>query len=386
MSLTPMMKQYFEIKEKYKDSILFFRLGDFYEMFFDDAIVASRELEIALTGRDCGQKEKAPMCGVPYHSAGSYIARLIEKGYKVAICEQVEDPSKAIGLVKRDVVRVITPGTVIDPNMLDEKKNNYLCCIFLDKTGYGLAYVDVSTGDFFTTEVEIESSNIIDSLFDELGKIMPTEIICNDYIYSNEAISSKMRLRFECMINSYHEWAFDFSFADESIKRQLSVVSLDGLGLRDKKYSIIASGALIEYLREIQKISFNHINKITQYSSNNYMVLDVNTRRNLELTETIRGKTKKGSLLWVLDSTSTAMGGRLLKKWIEEPLLDKSDIEYRLSMVEYLVDNMMIINDIRSLLKDVYDIERLMSKIIYGTCNARDLIALKNSIKVFPQI
>lgn len=381
-----MMKQYLEIKEKYRDSILFFRLGDFYEMFFEDAITASKELEIALTGRDCGQKEKAPMCGIPFHSADTYIAKLIEKGYKVAICEQVEDPSKAVGLVKRDVVRVITPGTVIDPNMLDEKKNNYLCCIFLDEKGYGLAYVDVSTGDFFTTEGILENVDIIDALFDELGKIMPTEIICNNFFYDNEIISSKIRQRFECMINTYHEWTFDLGFAEESIKRQLSVISLDGLGMRDKNYSVIASGALIEYLRETQKTSFYHINKINQYSSNNYMVLDVNTRRNLELTETIRGKTKKGSLLWVLDKTSTAMGGRLLKKWIEEPLLDKKSIEYRLSTVEYFVDNLILINDLRSLLKDVYDIERLMSKVIYGTCNARDLIALKNSIKVFPQI
>lgn len=381
-----MMKQYLEIKEKHKDSILFFRLGDFYEMFFDDAITASKELEIALTGRDCGQKERAPMCGVPFHSADTYISKLIEKGYKVAICEQVEDPSKSVGLVKRDVVRVITPGTVIDPNMLDEKENNYLCCIYLDQMGYGLAYVDVSTGDFFTTEVEPENSNIIDSLFDELGKIMPKEIICNDFIYSNESVSLKLKQKFECMMNPYHEWVFDFDFAEESIKKHFSVISLDGLGLRDKRYSIIASGTLIEYLRETQKISFYHINKIIQYSSHNYMVLDVNTRRNLELTETIRGKTKKGSLLWVLDNTSTAMGGRLLKKWIEEPLLDKKSIEYRLNIVEYLVDNLMLINDLKTLLKEVYDIERLMSKVIYGTCNARDMIALKDSIEVFPQI
>ncbi len=381
-----MMKQYLDIKEKYKDSILFFRLGDFYEMFFEDAITASKELEIVLTGRDCGQKEKAPMCGVPFHSADTYVSKLIEKGYKVAICEQVEDASKAVGLVKRDVIRVITPGTVIDPSMLDEKKNNYLCCIYLDKIGYGLAYVDVSTGDFFTTEGEIEDGSIIDSLFDELGKIMPTEIICNDFIYSNEAIAVKLRQKLECMINPYHEWAFDFGFAEDSIKRHFSVINLDGLGLRDKRHSIIASGTLIEYLRETQKTSFYHINKITQYSSHNYMVLDVNTRRNLELTETIRGKTKKGSLLWVLDNTSTAMGGRLLKKWIEEPLIDKRSIEYRLSIVEYLVDNMMLINDLKILLKEVYDIERLMSKVVYGTCNARDLIALKNSIRIFPEV
>lgn len=381
-----MMKQYFEIKENHRDSILFFRLGDFYEMFFDDAIIASRELEIALTGRDCGLKDKAPMCGVPYHSADSYIAKLIEKGYKVAICEQIEDPAKAVGIVKRDVVRVVTPGTIIDSNVLDDKKNNYLCCIYMNEKGFGIAYTDVSTGDFFTTEKSDENGDIISPLFDELGKILPTEIICNTHLYENTSLTMKIKQRFNCMINEFHQWVFDFDFSKESIKRQLSVVNLNGLGLEDKDYSVVASGALIEYLRETQKISLNHINKITQYSSKNFMTLDINTRRNLELTETIRGNVKKGSLLWVLDKTSTAMGGRLLKKWIEEPLLSRKDIENRLSIVEYLTQNIMLINDIRLLLKEVYDIERLMSKIIFGTCNARDLISLKNSIKTFPQI
>lgn len=381
-----MMKQYLEIKEKHKDSILFFRLGDFYEMFFDDAIIASKELEIALTGRDCGQKEKAPMCGVPFHSADTYIAKLIERGYKVSICEQVEEPSKAVGLVKRDVVRVVTPGTILDTNVLDEKKNNFLCCIFLEEEGYGLAYTDISTGDFFTTEKKIENANIIDSLIDELGKIMPTEIICNSFLHEREKLTTKIKQKFECMINAYHEWAFDLEFATESIKRQLSISHIDGIGLNDKIYAIVASGTLIEYLRETQKISFHHINKITQYSTNNFMVLDINTRRNLELTETIRGKIKKGSLLWVLDKTSTAMGGRLLKKWIEEPLLDRKNIENRLDIVGFLVEDLMLINDIRSLLKEVYDIERLMSKVIFGSCNARDLVALKDSIKAFPKI
>lgn len=381
-----MMKQYFEIKENYRDSILFFRLGDFYEMFFDDAIIASRELEIALTGRDCGLKDKAPMCGIPYHSADSYIAKLIEKGYKVAICEQIEDPAKAVGIVKRDVVRVVTPGTIIDSNALEDKKNNYLCCIYINEKGFGIAYTDVSTGDFFTTEKILESGNLINPLFDELGKILPTEIICNNFLYENTSLTMEIKQRFNCMINEFHQWAFDLDFSRESIKRQLSIVNLNGLGLDNNDYSVVASGALIEYLRETQKISLNHINKIVQYSSNNFMTLDINTRRNLELTETIRGNVKKGSLLWVLDKTSTAMGGRLLKKWIEEPLLSRKDIEFRLNIVEYLAENIMLINDIRSLLKEVYDIERLMSKIIYGTCNARDLIALKNSIKTFPQI
>lgn len=380
-----MMKQYLSIKDKFKDAILFFRLGDFYEMFFDDAITASKELDIALTGRECGQKEKAPMCGIPYHSADNYISKLIGKGYKVAICEQVEDPSTAKGIVKRDVVRVITPGTIIDTKVLEEKQNNYLCCIYLNENSYGLAYTDISTGDFFTTE-KFDDNNIVDLLIDEIGKIMPTEIICNSLLFENKKAVKKIEERFKCMINSYYEWAFDLHFAKDSIKKQFSVISLDGLGLSEKENSIIASGALIEYLRDTQKTIFNHINKITQYSTNNFMSLDINTRRNLELTETIRSKAKKGSLLWVLDNTSTAMGGRLLKKWIEEPLLDKDAIQSRLNIVEYLVDDLILMNEIKDLFKNVYDIERLMSKVIFATCNARDLISLKKSIEVLPRI
>jgi DNA mismatch repair protein MutS len=382
--LTPMMQQYMEIKNKNKDAIVFFRLGDFYEMFFEDAIVASRELEITLTGRECGKEERAPMCGVPYHSANSYIAKLVEKGYKVAICEQIEDPSKAKGIVKRDVVRIITPGTITDLNMLDEKSNNYLCCIYIDHKGVGISYVDVSTGDLFTTE--ITSDNLYNALIDELAKIRPTEIIANDYLFKDENIIKSIESRFNTVVNKYYDWAFDLGIAEEKIKNQLSVISLEGYGLKNKIYSTISTGALIEYLNETQKITLEHLNNIKSYSIDRYMILDTNTRRNLELTETMRGKTKKGSLLWILDKTSTAMGGRLLKRWIEEPLIDKDTINNRLDGVQELTNNLILMDEIKNLLNKVYDIERLIGKVVYGNCNARDLVSLKNSISVLPSL
>ncbi|KNF08923.1 DNA mismatch repair protein MutS [Gottschalkia purinilytica] len=384
--LTPMMKQYMEVKDKYKDCILFFRLGDFYEMFFDDAIIASRELEITLTGRDCGQQERAPMCGVPFHSADSYIAKLVEKGYKVAICEQIEDASKSVGIVKRDVIRVITPGTIIDTKALDEKSNNYLCAIYLDDKGCGISYVDISTGELYTTEIVETYSKTITSIIDELGKINPTEIITNPSMFNKDETFNAIKKKFQSIIREYNDWAFEYSLTEENIKRQLSVISLDGLGLSDKKYSTISTGALIEYLNETQKISLNHINHITTYSINNYMILDINTRKNLELIETLRGKSKKGSLLSILDKTSTAMGARLLKKWIEEPLIDKKRIENRLDIVEYLTEDLILMNDIKDVLNDVYDIERLMGRVIYGNCNGRDLISLKISIEKLPML
>ncbi|RKD34770.1 DNA mismatch repair protein MutS [Thermohalobacter berrensis] len=381
-----MMKQYMKIKEKHKDSILFFRLGDFYEMFFDDAIIASKELEITLTGRDCGKKERAPMCGVPYHSADSYIAKLVEKGYRVAICEQIEDASQSKGIVKRDVVRIITPGTITDDKVLDEKSNNYLCCIYMDKDGIGITYVDVSIGDLYTTQIIGNEKKIERILFDELAKIRPNEIIVNEFLYNNEDLTNSIRKRFNTVIDKFDEWAFELSTAEQKIKTQMSVVTLEGYGFKNKKYSIASTGALIEYLNETQKVSLNHLNNITTYSINKFMVLDMNTRRNLELTETIRGKSKKGSLFWLLDKTSTAMGGRLLKRWIEEPLINIEKINERLESVEELINNILLIDDIKKLLTSVYDIERLMGKIVYGNCNARDLLSLKNSIKVFPKL
>ncbi|WP_202710931.1 DNA mismatch repair protein MutS [Sporosalibacterium faouarense] len=384
--LTPMMQQYMDIKNKNKDSILFFRLGDFYEMFFDDALLASRELEIALTGRECGQEEKAPMCGVPYHSADSYISKLVKKGYNVAICEQVEDPSQAKGIVKRDVVRIITPGTITDVKVLDEKDNNYLCCVYMNENGCGISYVDISTGDLFTTDLIDNMSSASNLLIDELAKIGPTEIIANEFFYKKKDLVNEIEKRFNIVIKKYEDWAFDTEFARDKIKNQLSVISLDGFGLKNRNFAVSSTGALIEYLNETQKTTLDHINNISTYRISNFMVIDINTRRNLELTETMRDKSKRGSLLWVLDKTSTAMGGRLLKKWIQEPLLKLQTITNRLESVETLVNNIFLMDEIKELLKKVYDIERLMGRIAYGNCNARDLIALKGSISIIPEL
>ncbi|WP_427338729.1 DNA mismatch repair protein MutS [Caloranaerobacter sp. DY30410] len=385
-NLTPMMQQYLNIKEKYKDAILFFRLGDFYEMFFDDAILASKELEIALTGRDCGNKERAPMCGVPFHSADTYIAKLVKKGYKVAICEQIEDPSKSKGIVKRDVVRIITPGTITDTKILDDKNNNYLCSIYMDTSGIGISYVDVTTGELYTTEIKGNEKLLINTLFDELAKIRPTEIILNDYLYNKKDIVKIFENKFNSITNLYSNWTYKYDDAKEVILNQMSVLSLDGYGLNKKVYSVLSLGSLINYLNETQKISLKHLNHVTFYTIDNFMMLDINTRINLELTETIRGKNKKGSLFGLLDCTSTAMGGRMLKRWIEEPLINIKDIKKRLDAVDYLFNNFLIVDEIKELLKNVYDIERIIGKIVYGTCNARDLISLKKSISVLPTI
>ncbi|SHH78361.1 DNA mismatch repair protein MutS [Caloranaerobacter azorensis DSM 13643] len=385
-NLTPMMQQYLNIKEKYKDTILFFRLGDFYEMFFDDAILASKELEITLTGRDCGNKERAPMCGVPFHSADAYIAKLVKKGYKVAICEQIEDPSKAKGIVKRDVVRIITPGTITDTKVLEDKNNNYLCSIYMDTNGIGISYVDVTTGELYTTEIKCNEKRLINILFDELAKIRPTEIILNDYLYNKKDIVKIIENKFNSIVNLYCDWSYEYNDAKEAILNQMSVLSLDGYGLNEKVYSVLSLGTLINYLNETQKISLNHLNNVTFYTIDNFMMLDINTRINLELTETIRGKSKKGSLFGLLDCTSTSMGGRMLKRWIEEPLINIEDIKRRLDAVDYLFNNFMVVDEIKELFKNVYDIERIIGKIVYGTCNARDLISLKKSISVLPTI
>ncbi|HHZ01858.1 MAG TPA: DNA mismatch repair protein MutS [Tissierellia bacterium] len=375
---TPMMEQYLGIKEQYKDCILLYRLGDFYEMFFDDAIIASRVLEIALTGRDCGQEERAPMCGVPYHSVEGYIAKLIENGYKVALCEQLEDPSTAKGIVKRDVVRIITPGTIIDQGMLDEKSNNYLSSIYIDK-GFGLAYVDISTGDLYVTENislnDFAENNTNDILIEEVNKIAPSEIIANT-ITGNEAIDSTINL---IDILSYKEYK-------DLILKHFKVLSLDSFGLSENSNAVMALGILIDYLYHTQKTSLDHINKLHFYKLGEYLHLDSSTRRNLELIETIRGKKGPGTLYHVVDNTMTAMGGRLLKKWIEEPLKNMERINLRLDAVEELYENIMVSNNIKEYLKSVYDIERLLSRIVYGNCNGRDLIALKQSLSVLPDL
>lgn len=378
---TPMMKQYFEIKEQYDDCILFFRLGDFYEMFYEDAILASRELEITLTSRG-GKEKNTPMCGIPYHSADAYIAKLVEKGYKVAICEQVEDPSQAVGIVKREVVRVVTPGTIIDNNALDHRNNNYLSCVYLDKknNSLGISYVDISTGELYTTEVAGGDKPLSTILIDEIAKIKPTELIVNSNLMEYPNILDDIKKKFDLLINPYPDWAFEHSSSVDNIKTQFGIINLEGLDLVDKVHSTISVGALLEYLTETQKTSLNNINNINVYSLESYMVLDISTRRNLELVETIRGKGNKGTLLNVLDKTSTSMGARLLRRWIQEPLIDIDKINTRHNIIEYFVNDIVMLSDIKNILKEINDIDRLVSKISFGSCNGRDMMSLKQSI------
>jgi DNA mismatch repair protein MutS len=381
-NVTPMMQQYLDTKEQYSDCILFFRLGDFYEMFFKDAEVASRELEITLKGRDCGLEEKAPMCGVPFHAADSYISRLIGKGFKVAICEQVEDPALAKGIVKREVIRVVTPGTVTDSAMLDEKKNNYLLSIYRKSYFFGLASVDISTGEFAATR--ITWGNTPGKLMDEIAKLSPSEIIANGEFFDDIDLSAEISKRFSVYISRFDDNYYEDGFTTDKIKSRFSEAedTLEECG----ELSANAAGALLEYLEQTQKINLEHIRSITSYRIEDFMVLDISTRRNLELTETMREKAKKGTLLWVLDRTMTSMGGRTMRKWIEQPLKDISDINERLDAVEEFKEKFMVRMEIRELLKSVYDIERLMGKVILGSVNCRDLIALKNSIGQIPHV
>ena len=382
---SPMMQHYLEIKEKYKDCIIFYRLGDFYEMFFEDAVNVSRELELTLTGRECGQEERAPMCGVPFHAADIYISRLIGKGYKVAICEQLEDPKKAVGMVKRDVIRVITPGTVIETNMLDEKRNNYIMSIFKNGIYFGVAICDVSTGDFYATQ--IKSTNNFEKLLDEIARFMPAEIVANDMLYnSNEEING-IKERFDIYISRLGEEFFSEDIS--KIPQDFSLVKEDNKPIEDIEnqiFSIAAINGLLEYFNQTQKIKLEHINTIHFYSVAKYMSLDISARRNLEITEKMRDKSKKGTLLWVLDKTSTAMGGRHLRRWLNDPLIDVGEINKRLNAVKELKENAMFRGDIIELLKKVYDIERLIGKISYGNANGRDLISLKNSVGQIPNL
>lgn len=374
--LTPMMQQYSATKEKYKDCILLYRLGDFYEMFFDDAIVASKVLEIALTGRDCGLEERAPMCGVPHHAVNNYISKLIENNYKVAICEQLEDPATAKGIVKRDVVRVITPGTIIDQTMLEDKVNNYLSCIYLATDGFSISYVDVSTGELLVTEYKHGNNQekLIDTLMGEIIKINPSEIISNK-LTGNELFDSKINCK---------EAVKSIDDYKDIILKHFNVISLDTFGITDNNLAIVSLGILLEYLNDTQKISLEHINKLQYYNIGDYVQLDSNTRKNLELIETIRGKKGIGTLYNVIDYTMTAMGGRLLKKWLEEPLKSYDKINERLDAVDELYDNIIASNNIKEYMKKIYDIERLIGRIVYGNCNGRDLIALKQSISNLP--
>lgn len=383
-SLTPMMQQYVNIKNEYKDTILFFRLGDFYEMFFEDALITSKELEIVLTERECGLDKKAPMCGIPYHAADSYIKKLVDRGYKVAICEQLEDPAVAKGIVKRDVTRIITPGTITDINALNEKENNFLCSVYLNNNEAGLAFVDVSTGELYTTQYLEKNNKLKNFIINEIAKYEPSELICNKALFQVNNCINIIENKIGTYINQYDNFSIDINECEKYIFNQLKTKTLKNNNIYEKNSSIIATGNLIKYLNETQKIELNHINKINYYYSNNYMILDYNTRINLELNETILKKEKKGSLLWLLDSTSTAMGSRLLKKWLEQPLIDANEINKRFDIVEILKDNIILLDDIRKQLMKVYDIERIMGKIAYGNCNARDLISLKKSLESLP--
>ncbi len=425
--ISPMMSQYIETKKAYNDCILLYRIGDFYEMFFDDAEVAANILELILTGKDCGLSERAPMCGIPFHSVDSYIPRLVSHGHKVAICEQLEDASVAKGLVKRDVIRIITPGTVVESNMLDDRKNNYIASIYKKGLSYGFAYSDVSTGEFFTAE--ISSGNNFGKLLNEIAKTAPAEVVVNSEMYNDVVNLKNIKERFNLFaslndlsseldreesvysyiqknggeVSSLNSYLVD----EETLK---SLENTDSIKLKDKnvalfqensttnnilnadgfkemsklKYASKASLILIKYIKDTQKIDLTHINKINVYNVDKYMTLDSVARRNLELTETLRDKNKRGSLLWVIDKTSTSMGGRLLRKWIEEPLLDLNEIALRQDAVEELKNNLMLRNELSEELRKVYDIERLAGKIAYGTVNARELITLKNSISKIP--
>ena len=380
-NLTPMMKQYMQTKEEYKDCILFYRLGDFYEMFFDDALTASKELEITLTGKNCGLEERAPMCGIPYHAVDSYLNRLVSKGYKVAICEQVEDPKTAKGIVKREVIRVVTPGTNLDTQGLDETKNNYIMCIVYMADRYGLSVADVTTGEYLVTELDSQTK-----LMDELYKFMPSEIVCNEAFYMSGLDLDDLKNRLHMAIYSLEAWYFDDALCRETLQEHFKVASLEGIGLSDYECGMIASGALLKYLEETQKNSLSHMSRLTRYAAGNYMVLDSATRRNLELVETLREKQKRGSLLWVLDKTKTAMGARTLRKYVEQPLIDKKSIVKRLDAVAELKDNAICREEIREYLNPVYDLERLVGKITYQSANPRDLIAFQSSLSMLPSV
>ena len=377
MGLTPMMKQYFEIKENYKDCILFFRLGDFYEMFFEDAEIASRELELVLTGRDCGLENRAPMCGIPFHAANSYIGRLISKGYKVAICEQVEDPKSVKGIVKRDVIKIITPGTYIDDSFIDDSKNNYIMSIYLDEenNNFSIAVTDISTGEFLTTETFLTSDSLI---LDEISKFTPKEIIICETL--KEELIHDIKFTVPALVTKK---GITYFKDDEN-----SILDMQFKEDKDKLTPLTykASLALVKYILDTQKISLSNINKITVYNIKDYMTIDLNTRRNLELTENLRENTKKGSLLWVLDKTKTSMGSRNLRRWIEEPLINKEKIQERLDGVYELFSNIYLNDNLREALDDIYDIERILGKISNKNVNAKDLIVLKSSIEKIPNI
>ena len=376
-----MMVHYCQTKCAYKDSILFYRLGDFYEMFFEDAKTVSRELELTLTGKDCGLSERAPMCGIPYHAAETYINRLIDKGYKVAICEQVEDPKTAKGIVKREVTRVVTPGTNLNMQELDEGKNNYLMAIVCVGDHFGVSTADITTGDCYVTEIDEERK-----LWDEINKFLPAEIICNDAFLVSGVDVDDLRNRLHISVFALESWYFGDDLCKQTLLEHFKISSLEGLGLADYDSGVIAAGSLFRYLLDTQKNTMEHMNKIIPYTTDRYMVIDSSSRRNLELVETLREKQKRGSLLWVLDKTKTAMGARMLRNFVEQPLIDADAINERLDAVTELNMQAMLREEIREYLNPVYDLERLVSRISYRSANPRDLLAFKMSLEMIPHI
>ncbi len=379
--LTPMMQQYKKTKEEFKDCILFYRLGDFYEMFFDDAKIVSKELELTLTGKNCGLEERAPMCGVPFHAVEGYLSKLVSRGYKVAICEQVEDPAQAKGLVKREVIRVVTPGTNLNAQALDESRNNYIMSIVYVSDRFGISFADVTTGDYFVTEVDS-----VRKLLDEMYKFSPKEVICNEALVMSGVDMEDLKERLRLTMYALESWYFDDELCQRALLEHFRVSSLKGLGAADFGCGVIAAGALLRYLTETQKTSLSHMSKLQPYISGNFMVIDSSSRRNLELVETLREKQKRGSLLWVLDKTKTAMGARTLRGYVEQPLIQKEEIERRLQAVEELNNQMITREELREYLSPVYDLERLIGRISYQTANPRDLIAFKTSLGMLPHL
>ncbi len=378
---SPMMQHYLQTKEEYKDCILFYRLGDFYEMFFDDAKTVSKELELTLTGKDCGQEERAPMCGIPFHAAENYITRLVSNGHKVAICEQMEDPKKAKGIVKREVIKVVTPSTNLNSQSLDETKNNYLCGIVYLGDKIGVSFIDYTTGDYFVTELENGGE-----LIDEINKFVPAEIITNEYFNMSGIDISFVAEKLGISVSTLDSWYFDEDTCINKLMSHFKLTTLDGLGLKDYSTGIIAAGAVLIYLYETQKNDLMHITSISPYTTGKYMLIDSSSRRNLELVETLREKQKRGSLLWVLDKTKTAMGARTMRSMIEQPLINKETIEGRLDVIEELNNNSIDREEIREYLNPIYDLERLMTKISCKSANPRDLIAFRNSLEMIPYI
>ncbi|WP_195983611.1 DNA mismatch repair protein MutS [Clostridium sp. D33t1_170424_F3] len=381
-NLSPMMQQYFQIKEQYPNTLLFFRLGDFYEMFFDDAKTASRELELTLTGRDCGQEERAPMCGVPFHSAETYIARLVAKGYKVAICEQMEDPALAKGLVKRDIVRVITPGTVLESSMLDETKNNFICSLCAEENQAGICFADISTGELHATT--LDSTELEEQLKNELSRYSPREILINPAALAYKALPPFIRERLSASLELLENSAFENDVCTALVLEQFQKSDLEELDLRESPLVVCAVGALLRYLKQTQRTGLERMTQVELYSGAQFMRLDLNARRNLELLETMRNKEKRGSLLWVLDKTRTAMGKRLIRSWIEQPLLSPAQIGRRQNAVEELTEDAILRDSLAEQLTGIHDLERLMSRIVYGSANGRELRSLSAAAAKLP--